>query len=463
MKILFVFPFYKKHIDDHPSLEKDTKGYFWGSSHLPGLAIPILASLTPEDIEIVFVDDNYEDINYDEDVSLVAISAFTPQIVRAYSIAKEFRARNIPVVIGGKHASICPDEALKYVDYVIVGEGEGLWQKFLIDFRRGEAKRLYKHEKLLDISVWKQPKREIIKFSNYPTKATHLQLLRGCSIKCETCTIPAYEGSKFRYRKVEDIVNEVNNLEEEIGKDWWIYISNDELLSRRIPPAYVNELLDGLASTGRRYQLSTSLFYLKSYYDYYPDILDRLHNAGINSLYFVYAVNMSKYNMPLEYMEKLYKWMYSSESLEFVYKLQDRGIDNLLPSIFLGEDLHDKSTFDIVLEYLYKSGINQAEFTLHTPYPGTPFFNQVREEGRLLHTDWKYYNSANVVFQPKNMTPEELMNGFFYCWKEFFKDKKFEQYDLSITNDIFINGEYSRQRTRKCRELEETSAWMKSL
>lgn len=457
MKILFVFPFYKKHIDDHPNLEKDTKGYFWGSSHLPGLGIPILASLTPSDIEIEFIDDNYNDIDFDMDVSLVAISAFTPQISRAYQIATEFRKRNVPVVLGGKHPSIFPEEAIQYADYVMVGEGEGIWQQFIEDFRMNRAKKIYKHDSPIDITKWKQPNRRIFNFDNYPTKATHLQIMRGCSIKCETCTIPTYEGTKFRLRSVQDIVDEVNGLEPEIGRDWWIYIANDELLSRRIPPKYVNELLDGLASTGRRYQLSTTLFYLKSYYDYYPDILDRLYRAGVHSLYFVYAVNMSKYNMPEDYIMKLYKWMYSDESVEFIYKLQDKGIDSILPSVFLGEDFHDKSTFDTVLNYLDRSKIKQAEFTLHTPYPGTLFFKQCQEEKRLLHTDWKYYNSANVVFQPKHMKPEELLDGFYYCWKEFFKDKSFDKFDLSITNESFMNGDYSNLRQRKLRELEANS------
>ena len=191
MKIMLIFPNFLKHVESHPELENNAKDYLWGYASIPGLGLPHIAANTPTKHEIMFVDDQFEDINFDEKVDLVGISSFTPQFSRAVVIAKEFRKRGIPVVMGGKHITNNPDEALEYCDHVFIGEGERNWPIFLEEFEKGKARKKYFNDVVIDLNTLPLPRRDIVREENYPMDIGTLVTVRGCGLYCNWCALDA--------------------------------------------------------------------------------------------------------------------------------------------------------------------------------------------------------------------------------------------------------------------------------
>jgi len=176
MKILLISP------------ERKRKGDEAFLFKLGFLNLPYIAAVTPRDVELKIVDEANEAIDYDERVDLVGLTAQTPVAPRAYQIASEFRRRGIPVVMGGVHASMLPEEAIQYVDSVVVGEGEISWPQVIEDFRRGELKPFYRTTTRVNIKNLPVPRRDLLNGTHYfPLKL--LETSRGCPLKCDFCGV----------------------------------------------------------------------------------------------------------------------------------------------------------------------------------------------------------------------------------------------------------------------------------
>jgi len=180
------------------------KGFSLGNGTQTPLGLGIIAGLTPETFDIRIIDEVFEKFEF-QDADLVGITAFTNTVSRAYEIAAIYREKNIPVVLGGIHASMMPDEALHYVDSVVIGEAESVWAGLIQDFLQGSLKKIYKGE-YLDMNKAAKPRFDLYRH-NY--ESANIQTTRGCPMDCEFCSVTQFNGHKYRERSVEEILDEI--------------------------------------------------------------------------------------------------------------------------------------------------------------------------------------------------------------------------------------------------------------
>ena len=172
------------------------------------LNLPYVAAVTPPDAEVKIVDEAFEKVNLEEKVDLVGVTAQTPVAPRAYQIAGEFRKRGIPVVMGGVHASMLPEEALRHVDAVVIGEAEEVWPQLIEDFRRGQMKRIYQANGFVNPSGLPLPRRDLLNPKFYfPLKL--LETTRGCPHHCDFCGVSKFFGYRYRNRPIGEIDREL--------------------------------------------------------------------------------------------------------------------------------------------------------------------------------------------------------------------------------------------------------------
>jgi radical SAM superfamily enzyme YgiQ (UPF0313 family) len=404
MRVRFVFPHWERFLTGRPELADLPYARRLDAFRVTPLNIPTVAALTPEGIDVDLVDDFTEAPDLDDRPDLVAITAFTPQAARAYEIADAFRSRGVPVVLGGLHPSVRHEEALGHADAVVAGEAEGVWPDLLADLGRGELKRLYRREGPAELGGLPAPRRDLFHAKGL-TQIGVVQTGRGCPRRCPTCVVPAALGSTQRRRPVEDVLEEIRNLVEPT-----FYISEETVLfSGGADRAWTDALLEGLQDVDKTFFIATYPFLLRGVES---DFLRRLEKAGNRQFYVVFGVDE-------EGPDAL--WRSLDEVKRALDAVRECGI-SVMGSFVIGGDEDGPETFERVLDLGRELRINLAEFTLLTPFPGTPFHEQLEAEGRILSHDWKRYNGAHVVFRPKRMTPDQLTEGFIALWRAFYGD-----------------------------------------
>ena len=175
----------------------------------PRLGLLQLAGLTPKDVEVKIIEEFVEDVDFDADYDLIGISAFTSQASRAYKIADEFKKRGKSVIIGGIHASSLPDEAEQYVDSVVIGEAENLWEQVVEDFRAGNLQPRYQSTQHHDLKNLPVPRYDLVNRSKYFVSTMPVQATRGCPFNCDFCSVTRFFGGTYRVRPVDDVIRDI--------------------------------------------------------------------------------------------------------------------------------------------------------------------------------------------------------------------------------------------------------------
>jgi radical SAM superfamily enzyme YgiQ (UPF0313 family) len=390
------------------------------------LNLPYIAAVTPPDVEVRIVDEAYETIDFDQRVDLVGLTAQTPVAPRAYQIASEFRRRGVPVIMGGVHASMLPDEAIQYVDSVVIGEGEMSWPNVIEDFKRGELKPFYRPSKRVDIKDLPIPRRDLLNGSHYfPLKL--METSRGCPHKCDFCSVSQFFGNRYRNRPLEEIDRELQRLFPRgpvmgpIGKGILSFVSGDlpYFLKRRL--LYI---IDSNVVSNRRFAMEL-LTLLKEYdllwwghapvsVGYDEDLLGLLLesgcialNLGFESLSTGNLAAMKKgFNKPTGYEEA-------------VERIHEYGI-GIMGTFIIGLDEDDETVFDQIADFVIRNKLDWALAFIMAPCPGTDSFRRLEHEGRILTRDWEKYDSLNAVYQPSLISSEELERGMRRTWKRIF-------------------------------------------
>ncbi|MEI6147483.1 MAG: beta-ketoacyl synthase N-terminal-like domain-containing protein [bacterium] len=426
MKVSFVYPRFTKFLESRQDLDRDLLRYFLGNfTTPPSLGIPIMAALTPESIDVELIDDNGGDVvDYAADTDLVAINCFTPQATRAFEIADGFRQHGKQVIMGGFFPSMMPDECLKHADAVGVGEVEPVWEAILADARQGQLKRKYVGGCRFDLANLPLPKREIFyNKRSYDWDEDLVQVSRGCSYACAMCAIPAHMGNRMRFRPVEQVVREIKTLKYEN-----VYLADDSLFfqQRRIQD-YAVELFTALKPLNKKYFVSSTLALNLD-----DAFLNLIAEAGVRNFYC--TMNVDPVSIKALQGDRKARQVL----VDLVKKLEDRNI-RFFGSCAMGRDWDDTSIADRILSLFVEANIHTSEFFIFTPYPGAPLWDRLERQNRIIDRNWSHYNGAHVVFQPQNMTVDELNEQFLKVWNGFFAMKK-EQHVASLEPATWENN-----------------------
>ena len=395
MRILLIMP------DAH--MHKLRLGPFVRSMREAPLTLTTLAALVPEaDAEVKVVDGSVEEIPLDYPADLVGISVITGCAPAAYELARHYRRRGIPVVLGGVHVSVLPGEAVAHADSVVVGRGETAWPELLADFRRGRMKRVYREgplygSALVDVPA---PRRDLQRKGGY-MMPNSVQATRGCRRACDFCTVPAV-WPKYLKRPVEDVVRDIRAIR---GR---IIAFND--VSLVDDAEYAKELFTAMIPLGKKWGGLVTADCLQD-----TELLDLMVESGC--VYLLVGFESGD-QTTLRSIRKNFN--HAQRYSDFVAMLQGRGI-TIQGCFVFGFDHDDTSVFASTVELVQELGVDIPRYSLYTPYPGTPLFQRLTEERRILSFNWDDYDTMHVVIQPAQMTPEELFRGFKWAYRETFR------------------------------------------
>lgn len=390
------------------------------------LNLPYIAAVTPPDTEVRIVDEAYEKVPFDEKFDLVGITAQTPAAPRGYQVSREFKRRGIPVVMGGVHASMLPEEALEHVDAVVIGEAEEIWPNLIEDLKKGQLKKIYQANGFVNPKTLPIPKRELLNGSFYfPLKL--IETTRGCPHRCDFCGVSKFFGFRYRSRPIKEIDSELQTLFQK-GPVMNPFLKKTlSLFSKDLPYFLKRRLLyiiDSNIAGDRRFALEL-VSLLKEYdllwYGHAPvsvafdeELLQGFSESGCIALNIGFESFSTK---NLQTMGKAFNQ--PSQYSEAVRRIHEHGI-GIMGTFIVGLDDDDPGVFQRIIDFCITERLDWALTFIMAPYPGTDSFIRLEREGRILSKDWGKYDSLHAVHQPLLMTVEELERGMRRVWKEVF-------------------------------------------
>lgn len=368
------------------------------------LTLTTLAALIPDELNanVRIIDEAVELVDYSKlNADLIGITCITGTANRAYDIADNFRKRDITVIIGGPHPSLIPEEAKKHADSVIVGIANNSWPQLLKDFKQNKLKDFY-NDTSGDITNMPIPKRELLKKKGYFIKDT-VQAVYGCPYECEFCIVKKIRGGYF-HRPIPEVIKEIKDLNTKLV----LFLDSSPIEDKD----YIKEFYRALIPLKIRWAgLSTT----KIIED--KELFDLAVKSGCSGLLIgfesISQKSLNKMNKSFNHVEK-YE--------ELIKELHKHNIA-IMGCFTFGSDEDEKVIFKETVDFVNKNGIDLPRYTVTTPFPATPLFDRLKKENRILTKNWDKYNAQNVVFQPKNMSVNELQKGLEYAWKETYKWK----------------------------------------
>ncbi|MFA5138404.1 MAG: radical SAM protein [Elusimicrobiota bacterium] len=385
------------------------------SSREAPLTLTTLAALTAgqPDVHYQLVDESVDAVPLDASADLVGISVMTGTARRAYALADHFKRRGLPVVLGGPHATLLPQEAGRFADSLVVGPAEDIWPRLLEDFRQGKLKPEYRDprepgEYCPGIPT---PRWELQRKSGYMVPYT-VHATRGCVHQCDFCSVPGV-WRRFQRRPVAEVIRDVQAIPE--GQRFAL---ND--VSPFDDIEYAKELLRALAPLKRRWGgLATTRIADD------PELFDLLVRSGCRFLLIGFeSVNQRT----LDRIGKGFNRQTDYHAL--MRKLHEARI--IVQGCFVfGFDEDHPDVFSRTVDWVQGLKVDIPRYSIYTPYPGTRLFRRLQAEGRMLSYDWGDYDTMHVVFRPKNMSPVELYEGFRWAYKETFKIRNIWRRTLS--------------------------------
>lgn len=390
--------------------ENDIVSNFYGAWETPNLSLLTVAGLFPNEYELKFIDEDHgEEIPFTADFELVFVTGMTQQIVRAYEICEKFHEIGVYTVIGGIHATIYPEEAMQHADTVLTGEGENTVRRFLKDYQNGCAKKLYRSEEFIELTKSPVPRYDLLNPKLYKSYA--IQTTRGCPRTCSYCTLPVMYGGKYRSKTVEQVLDEIHAIKK-VDQHPFIFFADDNMFIDR---KNAIKLLKELEKEEIVWGTQTDLTVAQD-----PEILGLLKKAGCRWL-FIGFENISEGSLELLDRKK-FKADLSKHYSELIAKIHEAGVF-IWGSFIFGTDDDNEQTFQNVLDFVVENSIYSCSFTILTPLPGTELFEKMKKENRILDYDWSRYTFWDIVFQPKNMTPETLARRVAWIYENFYSEK----------------------------------------
>ncbi len=375
------------------------------------LGLLVVAGLTPPGWEIKVIDENIKAPDYASMPvpDLVGITAFTSQAERAYKIAQEYRKRNVPVVLGGIHATMCPEEALLYVDTIVKGEAESVWTQVLKDLRNGNIKKIYNGERLgMEHSV---AARHDLLGNGY--KFGMIQTTRGCPLSCNFCSVTAFNGGAFRRRPVDDVIKEFKMIKEK-----YVLIVDDNFIgTRRDHIELTKELLRAMIRAKIRKKWITQVTLNMGEDEELVSLAARAGCVGV----FIGFETVSPEGLT-ELKKKFNVRKDSMDYKESVRMIQKYNI-SVVGSFIMGLDIDEKGIGKKIAETGVFLGIDALNVLFLTPLPGTRLWDEMQSQDRIAANsfpgDWKFYTLNFPVVRYRNFSWEEILKENEVCFYIF--------------------------------------------
>lgn len=372
---------------------------------LPCLSLLKVAALTPPHWQVVIIDEKVEAVDFAQDADLVGITAMTCTVNRAYEIADRFRARGIPVVLGGMHASSLPAEALTHADSVVVGEAEGLWPRVLAAAEVRRLQPVYQHaDGPMALDALPQVNWDLNREKGY-LPLHFVETTRGCPFDCEFCAVTNFFGGKYRNRPLAEVLAELNGLRQFEGfvMKKVVFFVDDNIVCNR---TYTREFLSRIADMRIQWLGHASVNLAND-----PEMLKLCQRSGC------LGVLIGFETLSAETMQSIgKKSRLRMEYLDAIQKIHDHGI-GIDGSFVFGFDTDDESVFDRTLEFVTRAKIEAPYFSILTPYPGTRLHARLESEDRILHRNWSLYDTSHVVIRPKRLSPDQLQEGYLRTFR----------------------------------------------
>lgn len=381
----------------------------WQMESLPAASI---AGLTPSDVEVRFYDDRLEAIPFEEPTDLVAISVETYTAKRAYQIASEYRRRRIPVVMGGFHASLRPDEVARYAEAVVIGEAEALWPRVLDDARHGRLEKFYRAEDRPSLEDLR-PDRSIFRGKRYLPIGL-IEAGRGCHFKCEFCAVQSVFDQTQTRRPIDRILEELRALKDQKR----IFFFVDDNITSNMSQA--KEFFRALIPLKVRWVSQASI---NAAHD--EEFLDLLVRSGCQGVLIGFE-SLNPAN--LSAMNKSFNT--AKGGFERALANLRRHRIRVYGTFIFGYDGDTPDSFAPTVAFAQRHGFYIAAFNHLTPFPGTPLYQRLEAEGRLLYPAWwldDRYSYNRIPFQPHAMSPEALQREClaarrtFYSWRSIVR------------------------------------------
>jgi radical SAM superfamily enzyme YgiQ (UPF0313 family) len=377
-------------------------GIFKKSLRYQPLTLTTLAALAPKELDIEFAlyDEGIGDIPPELKADLIGITTITGTAPRGYEWARHFRARGIPVVLGGPHVTLMPDEAACQADAICVGYAEQSWPRLLRDFASGTLKRRYEQGADFTLDGSPIPRRDLLDGRCYLTQAV-FEATRSCAHACEFCVAPSAWGRRQFQKPIDLVVADIRS----VGRKKIIFIDLN-LISDR---AYAERLFTALVPLRVHwFGLATSLIGRD------PDLMALMAHSGCKGLLIGFetiskgslAAAGKRFNDPALYHQ-------------LIVNLHRLGI-SLQGCFVFGLDHDTTETLVETVRFVIDAAIDLPRFAMVTPFPGTPLFDRLNRESRILTRNWELYDGQHVVFQPKTMTVRELQEGHEWAWKQVY-------------------------------------------
>jgi radical SAM superfamily enzyme YgiQ (UPF0313 family) len=390
--------------------------------NLPPHGAVVYAATLPEYVDVSFTDENVEELDFDEECDIVSISMMlTTQVKRGWAIADKYRAMGKTVIFGGISTMLHAEETLQHADSIFLGESEGRSAQVIEDFKNGKLKKVYNfmgHQP--DIALVGPARRDLYKRDLYNHKGVQMVDLfhasRGCRFSCYPCAVSYLGGRCFRPRPIDKAIEELEGIDNNR-----VFIVDNSLAQNK---EWEMQLFKEMIPLKKKFISHTI--------EDDPQVLDLAAQAG--SWYVYQAVYDTS-----DYIR------------ERVKRYHDYGI-GVEGTILLGLDNQTEDDIKRLIDFLLQIDLDLAEFTILAPFPHTKAYDDLMRQGRIFDHDWDHYNAGQVVYQPKNMTPERLQELYDYAWKAFYQDETQEEKMFKLFTRVMLremeDGTY-RPRDRR--------------
>jgi radical SAM superfamily enzyme YgiQ (UPF0313 family) len=369
---------------------------------LPSLGLLTLAAMTPQpfDIEYLEVPELGSLHSLPGGFDAVAISSYSAQINEAYILADRYRAEGVKVILGGLHVTALPEEASPHADTIVLGEGEPLWPQLLHDLEQNRMQKVYDaRETSFDLAQAPMPRFDLLDPAKY--NRLTIQTHRGCTLDCEFCAASIRISPRFKTKPVGKVVSEVQKIKEIWNRPFIEFADDNTFANKR----HGKELVRALIPEGIRWFTETDISVAQD-----EELLQLMKESGCAQILVGLESPVADGLDGLE-LHSNWKRKQFDHYHEAIDVIQRNGI-TVNGCFVLGLDNTDTSSFERIWEFVNTSGLFEVQITVLTPFPGTPLYKRLKEEGRILHDgEWQRCSLFDVNFQPKNMSVSDLETG----------------------------------------------------